>query len=329
MHLDRQAQGEFRTVISEPLHPVSVSCREPSSDQRCRFRPSNRTGVRVVVRLTQRCCMACDHCLAGAAGTGGHDLTVQQWQAILSELSDIAAHKVLLSGGEPLLFRELPGLVRSIAAMGIATDLNSTLWPMTRALARALADAGLSEASISLEGPEDIHDAMHGRPGARARLHAGVQMLRELGISVDGSLCVTRTNIEHVLSTIAEGARWGLASFTVSRTLPIGHGARRTAAAVPEDRLAALHRTLTSGGGQTDIPLRLVGLLGPPAAADCPQGQSLIGIRADGTVTPCPLSRDAIPVAVRPLDVGLRQAVAGMRDALQGVEAGRCWGPDA
>ena len=327
MHLDRQAQGESQAVMPLPPHPISVSSRESSADQRCRFRPSNRTGVRVVVRLTQRCSMACDHCLAGATDTGGDDLTLQQWQTILRELPDIGAHKALLSGGEPLLFSGLAELVRFVAAMGIATDLNSTLWSMTREQARSLAEAGLTEASISLEGPEAVHDAMHGRSGARARLHAGVRMLHELGIPVDGSLCVTPANIDHVLPTIAEGARWGLASFTVSRTLPIGHGARRTAAAIPESRLVALYRELTADGRRFDIPMRLVGLLGPPAAADCPQGQSLIGIRADGTLTPCLLSRDTVPASVRPLDVGLTRAVASMRGAVQGVKAGRCWGP--
>jgi len=328
VHLDRQAQGESQAVIPVPPHPVSISCREPSTDQRCRFRPSTQAGVRVVVRLTQRCSMACEHCLAGATGTSGNDLTLQQWQTILRELPGIAAHKALLSGGEPLLFSGLTELVRCIAAMGIATDLNSTLWPMTRELARALAEAGLTEASISLEGPEAVHDAMHGRHGAQARLRAGVRMLHELGIPVDGSLCVTPANIDHVLPTIAEGARWGLASFTVSRTFPIGHGARRTAAAVPEDRLIALYRELTADGRRFDIPLRLVGLLGPPAAADCPQGQSLIGIRADGTLAPCLLSRATVPASVGPLDVGLTQAVARMRDALRGAAAGRCWGPE-
>jgi MoaA/NifB/PqqE/SkfB family radical SAM enzyme len=271
--------------------------------------------------------MACDHCLAHATGSSGDDLTLRQWQTILRELPDIAAHKVLLSGGEPLLFRGLVELVRYVAAMGIATDLNSTLWLMTRDLARDLATGGLTETSISLEGPEEVHDAMHGRPGAWARLRAGVCMLRELGVTVDGSLCVTSANIEHVPATIAEGARWGLASFTVSRMLLIGHGARQTASAVPEERLAALHQELTADSGRFDIPLRLVGLLGPPDASDCPQGQSLIGIRADGTLTPCLLSRDPVSVAVRPLDVGLTQAVASMRSALQGVAAARCWGP--
>jgi MoaA/NifB/PqqE/SkfB family radical SAM enzyme len=314
-------------VISVPPDPISISSRESSANQRCRFRPSNRCGVRVVVRLTQRCSMACAHCLAGATGSSGNDLKLHEWQTILRELPDIGAHKVLLSGGEPLLFSGLVALVRYIAAMGIATDLNSTLWLLTQDLARELAAGGLTEASISLEGPEEVHDAMHGRPGAWGRLRAGVIMLHELGIPVDGSLCVTSANIEHVPATIAEGARWGLASFTVSRTLPIGHGARQTTSAIPEERLAALHQELTADGGRFDIPLRVVGLLGPPDASDCPQGQSLIGIRADGTLTPCLLSRDPVSVSVRPLDVGLTQAMASMRGALQGVEAARCWGP--
>lgn len=315
--------------MTTSLPIVSVSARERfADDDRCRFRPSTKAGLRVVCRLTARCHLRCEHCLASAAGNlRSEDLPLEDWKAILNEFSEIGAHKVLLTGGEPMLFEGLVELTSHVAEMGISTDLNSTLWFMTPEKAAELVDAGLTEASISIEGPEDVHDAMHGRPGARRRLRDGVRMLQEAGIVVDGSLCVTPENLLHVESTIREAAEWGLGSFTVSRMLPVGHGLKYVGPSVSDQQLRQLHATLSELPAERyGISVRCVALLGPPRAEDCLQGQSLIGIRADGSLTSCVLTRDELPDLPHPRSAGLVQSVREMRRRLERIQPRFCFG---
>ncbi len=144
-----------------------VSARQFAADERCRFRSTARPGLRLVARLTERCNLHCPHCLASAGGAS-RDLPLADWQAILAEAPRLSVIKVLLTGGEPLLFEGLVELTAYLTSLGIGTDLNSNLWGMTPGLAAALAHAGLIEASVSLEGPAEVHDAMHGAAGARA-----------------------------------------------------------------------------------------------------------------------------------------------------------------
>jgi MoaA/NifB/PqqE/SkfB family radical SAM enzyme len=234
---------------------------------------------------------------------------------------------VLLTGGEPLLFEGLAELTATITALGVSTDLNSTLWLMTPQRARELADAGLTEASVAIEGPEPIHDQMHGQPGAFARLRAGVRMLQEVGVAVDGSLCVTPVNLGHVQRAIQQAAEWGLGSFTVSRMLPVGHGLNSAGPTVSEGELAELHASLAAArAGAEGIPVRCVGLLGAPHPEHCRQGVTLIGIRADGGLVPCVLTRCELPHLPRPQAVGLARAVGAMRAALERTEPVLCFG---
>jgi MoaA/NifB/PqqE/SkfB family radical SAM enzyme len=322
LHLDRKTSD---AAVTAP--PASVSARAFAAHDPCRFRPSTRAGVRVVVRLTARCNMLCEHCLAGAAGVdGGRDLPLGSWEAILGELPAIGAHKVLLTGGEPLLHRDVVELTRFVSGLGITTDLNSTLFSLTPALAGRLAEAGLTEASVSIEGPDEIHDRLHGRPGARRRLFDGVRLLRALGLPVDASLCVTPQNVDHVAASIEEAAGLGVASFTVSRMLPVGHGLRYAGPSLDDRALAVLHESLAGArAGALGIPVRCVGLLGAPGPEHCQQGRSLIGICADGTLTPCVLTRDVPAGVPRPEQVGLAAAVAEMRAGLARLRPRFCY----
>jgi MoaA/NifB/PqqE/SkfB family radical SAM enzyme len=211
--------------------------------------------------------------------------------------------------------------------MGVSTDLNSNLWFMTKNRAAELAGAGLAEASVGIEGPEPVHDALLGVPGALARLFAGVKMLQGAGIVVDGSMYVTPANRPHVRATIEVAVRLGLGSFTVTRMLPVGHGLRYVGPRLPEEERADLHEELADArAGKYGIPVRCVGLLGAPGSADCGQGNALIGIRADGTLTPCVLSRDALAGVPHPQDAGLAIAVRSLQTALKRTIPMYCYG---
>jgi MoaA/NifB/PqqE/SkfB family radical SAM enzyme len=151
-------------------------------------------------------------------------------------------------------------------------------------------------------------------------------MLQDVGVLVDGSMYITSENLSLVPLVIEQAARLGLGSFTVSRMLPIGHGMRSFASRVSEAQLAALHLELTSRQAESfGIPVRCVGLLGAPSHGDCQQGQSLIGIRADGTVVPCVLSRDTPPDLPKPRELGLAGAVDVMRSRMACVNSKFCY----
>jgi MoaA/NifB/PqqE/SkfB family radical SAM enzyme len=295
--------------------PATATFRGFLPDERCRFRPLTGAGVRVVLRLTYRCDLACPHCLVGAQATPA-ELRLSDWRRVLAELPAIGARKVLLTGGEPLLHPDLVALVRLISARGIPVDLNSNLQRMTPALLDDLRRAGLTELSVSLEGPAAVHDRMHGKAGALAQTLRAIGWAAEQGLQVDASCCLTVDNVPHLRDLFALLETLPLGSLTVSRLFPIGHGkgARQAPAQAELDALYTdlMHDWLP----RAPFPVRLVGLLGCPRPADCWRGESLIGLTPQGEVVACVLAAENPAGVPHPLDAGLAAAVARVQAQL-------------
>lgn len=317
--LNRPAAGhELQDVGAEDAvpSPVTTTFRGILPDERCRFRPLSGAGVRVVMRVTYRCDLACPHCLVGVQAAHA-ELRLADWERILAQLPAIGARKVLLTGGEPLLHPDLVALVRSISALGIPADLNSNLQRMTPALLDELQRAGLTELSVSLEGPAAVHDRMHGKAGALAQTLRAIEWAAERGLRVDASCCLTADNVPRLRELFALLGSLPLQSFTVSRLFPIGHGKGAARQSVPQADLDALYDAFVRDWlPRAPFPVRLVGLLGCPRPADCARGESLIGLTPQGEVVACVLAAEN-PVGIpHPLDVGLAEAVARMRAGL-------------
>lgn len=296
--------------------PQSTSFRGFQHDERCRFRSLHTTGVRIVIRLTYRCDMWCPHCLLDRKGGKG-ELTYQEWAGVLAELKDIDTRKVLLTGGEPLLHRDVVALTRFISSMGIPVDLNSNMQTMTRDLMAQFREAGLTEISVALEGPEAIHDRVRGKAGAFAKTVQAIQWAHELGIQVDAACCLTRDNYRYMTELHAVLSDLPIESFTISRLYPIGHGARVTHQILDQPTLTQTYHELSESlVSSSKIPIRLVGLLGYPAHADCTRGHSLIGLTPQGQLLACVLTDDNPLDISHPLEVGLKAAVSQMRERL-------------
>jgi MoaA/NifB/PqqE/SkfB family radical SAM enzyme len=292
-------------------------------DERCRFRPIKGGGLRVVLRLTMRCDLACPHCLATGA-SDGVELTTGQWLELIEQFPEIDARKVLLTGGEPLLRNDLVSMVEALFRIGLASDLNSNLQKMTMTLMRDLKQAGLSEISISLEGSEEVHDRMHGCSGAYARLLQALEWANRFGVPVDASCCLTQENSSSVDELMETVGALPIRSLTFSRLLPIGHGkgALQGLSQARLDKCGALIQKKVQAG--LSVPVRVTGLAGPPQLKDCGRGNSLLAMTADGRLLGCVLTDDN-PSVPHPLEVGLRAAWDRLQQKLAHGKYALCW----
>jgi MoaA/NifB/PqqE/SkfB family radical SAM enzyme len=304
--------------------PESTSRRGFLPDERCRFRPLRTDGLRVIVRLTRRCNLYCPHCLSASAGSS-EELDFQGWREVLRELPRVHARKVLLTGGEPLLHPDLVPIVDWISALNIPVDLNSNLQTLSDGMLQELKDAGLTEISVSLEGPREIHDQMHGMPGAFDRVVDAIHRCAAKGVAVDVSCCLTTWNQGHLDELLKIARELPILSLTFSRLIPIGHG-KKCGAGLPQAALDHIYeRILTEYAEDSPLPIRSVGLLNPPDAVDCPRGQSLICLSPDGRVVGCVLAEKNPEGLPHPKRHGLAAAVEALRNELNLHAYDRCW----
>jgi cyclic pyranopterin phosphate synthase len=115
------------------------------------------------ISVTDRCNFRCTYCMPREVY--GRDyaflprtelLTFEEIERLARLFAALGVRKVRLTGGEPLLRRDLPNLVSMLAAIPEVEDITlTTNGSLLARQAQALADAGLSRISVSLDSLDE------------------------------------------------------------------------------------------------------------------------------------------------------------------------------
>lgn len=143
------------------------------------------------ISVTDRCNMRCDYCMPADVFDANHDflprsdlLTFEEINEVVTSLIPHGLKKIRITGGEPLLRRDLDVLIRMLAKhpLDLALTTNGLLFP-SRAV--TLADAGLNRVTFSLDSLDpDIFEKITGKSGDSIhRIIDGIEMAVTLGLS--------------------------------------------------------------------------------------------------------------------------------------------------
>ncbi len=156
------------------------------------------------------------------------EMSDSDWLNVADQLSDMGAIEAVITGGEPLLRRDLTiEICRRLARAGLGVTLNSNGWFIDDEVAAGLAEAPGLHAHISVDGPSPaIHDASRGVPGSWRRAVAGIDALIRHGVPVHAVHVVTAANLDQVGATLDALSTLGVMSVRVTRVIEIGAAAR-------------------------------------------------------------------------------------------------------
>jgi radical SAM protein with 4Fe4S-binding SPASM domain len=267
--------------------------------------------------LTYRCNLACEHCYldAGPAKVASpefadrSELSTEQCFRIVDEIAAFAPESVtILTGGEPLLRRDIVEIVRYGASRGLWIVVGTNGVKITENLARILRAEGVRGLALSLDALDaDRHDAFRRVRGAWANTVEGAKILDRVGLPFIVQTTVGSHNREE-LERIAEFAHdeLGARVWNLYFLVPSGRGAflsdlspgeyddvlarlaaiqRRWASRMLVNAKCAPHfvRNLLSAEEEAPFPKSFSG-----GAGGCPAGTHYLGIRPNGDLTPCP-----------------------------------------
>ncbi|MGH3832436.1 MAG: radical SAM protein [Pseudonocardiaceae bacterium] len=209
-----------------------------------------------------RCNLRCPQCLDD---TSVPELGAADRERVARVLASAGVLGVDISGGEPLLLRDLPALARRVAVGGrTAVSVTTNGWHLARR-AEELAEA-VDAIRVSLDGPDEAsHDRIRGA-GSFTRAREGIRAAVSAGIPLQIQMVLMASNYATAQQMVDLAAELGVGGVTLLQMLPIGAGRRlrdqmltdpaatRVLAGlrVPEGLRIRL-RTRTSAGGFTVV----------------------------------------------------------------------------
>ncbi|QDU57904.1 radical SAM/SPASM domain-containing protein [Aeoliella mucimassa] len=160
------------------------------------------------VCITTRCQYRCEHCGATTPDKCS-ELSRDQWKKVFADLQDLGVAYFGISGGEPLLRRDLEEIIRSI------DDRSTTLlFTNARALsperAESLKESGLFYLAVSLDSPDEKeHNRFRRNPRAYEYALTGIENSSRAGLYTIVSAVVyknllTRDNLLQLFRTAGE-----------------------------------------------------------------------------------------------------------------------------
>ena len=140
----------------------------------------------VRVSVTDKCNLRCVYCMP----LDGLDwlkreslLSYEEIASVLRTLAGMGLEKVRITGGEPLVRKDLPRLVGMVAEIPGIVDISlSTNAVLLADQAQALRDAGIQRVNVSLDSlQEERVDAIARRPGSFGRIMEGLEAAEAVG----------------------------------------------------------------------------------------------------------------------------------------------------
>ncbi len=135
-------------------------------------------------------------------------LTFEEIERVARVFVDLGVHKLRITGGEPLLRRDLEELIARLAALGNLDVTLTTNGALLAQKAKALADAGLSRVTVSLDSLDDeVFRAMNDVDFPVARVLGGIDAAAAAGLPVKVNVVVKRGLNEGSILDIARRFR--------------------------------------------------------------------------------------------------------------------------
>lgn len=181
----------------------------------------------VAWEITRACALACQHCRAEAQPRRHPDeLPTEQGLALIDQIAEMGVPLVVLTGGDPMLRRDLPSLISHARSRDLQVALSPSATPrITKARLEECREAGVGRVSISLDGSTaDTQDAFRGFPGVFDRTVETLELLRELGLTVQINTTVCRQNLDDLPDIARIAEEYGAVMWSVFFLVPTGRG---------------------------------------------------------------------------------------------------------
>lgn len=262
----------------------------------------------LVVELTDRCPMSCNHCSSGSGPMCRAALKEDVLFRLLAEASELRARKVSFGGGEPTVSPLLLPALREAARLGIAAEVFSCgitsagqqpPISFSEEFVIAVSDLPGDAAFVfSFHGSSaQVHDSVTGVRGSFELLTRSVRRTLAQGIRCAANFVPTRMNVHDLPAVVSLLESLGIGKLSVLRFVPQGRGQQnRKRLELSREEEHEFVQELLGLRSRSDVDIRtgspFNGII-PDNNVPCRAGFHKLVVQADGNVLPCEVFKDA------------------------------------
>lgn len=147
-----------------------------------------------VWELTLACCFSCRYCGSNGGRARENELDTQECLSLADDLADLGCKRVSLIGGEVFLRPDWEVIIQRLVSNGIAVCIVSNGYLIDTQLAERISRLSIESVSLSIDGPEKIHDRYR-QEGSFARAKRALGVLANAGVP---SSVISTLNSENV-----------------------------------------------------------------------------------------------------------------------------------
>ncbi len=248
----------------------------------------------LVAELTYRCPLRCVYCSNPVDfARHGDGLDTEAWLRIFREAEELGVVQLNLTGGEPLLRRDLERLVEAARGLDLYTNLITSGIPLTRERLAGLKARGLDNVQVSIQ---DVTAAASDRIAGLTSFDRKLEVARwvkELGLPLTLNTVLHRENLDRLGEVVALAESLAADRLELANTQYLGWALVNRAALLPTreqlDRAREVARAARARlRGQMEVLF-----VTPDYYAEFPKscmdgwGRRFIVVAPDGLVLPC------------------------------------------
>ncbi len=271
----------------------------------------------LVAELTHRCPLRCAYC-SNPVDLVRDELDLEAWSRVFRDAARLGVLHAHLTGGEPLLRRDLDALAAAARGADLYVNLVTSGARLDLARARALASAGVDHVQLSVHD-RDVSDAGRAVVGA--------------GLALTINVVLHRGNLDRVDALVADAMALRPQRLELACAVDLGHAHENRAAVIGDAAAIARARALALDARERHAAHTDVVWVGPAALDGRPRAclggwaSATIVIAPDGAALPCHAARTIAGLAFDDVRATPLEAIWERSPAFEAFR-GDAWMPD-
>ncbi len=286
--------------------------------------------------LTRMCNLRCPHCYLEAGAKAENELTTEDCLGLIVEMKAAGAEMLILTGGEPLLRKDIYDIARSASSQGIWVVMGTNGVLVTDEVVEKMIDCGVQGVAISIDSIDPAkHDRFRGGPNSWEHSVRALDACRAKGLQVVIQTTVMDMNYDEIPQMMDFAREKGAWSFNLYFLVQTGRGQQMND--LSSDRTETMLSNLVDWQDQYR-PMLVRSKCAPQfkqiayergsrglESGGCMAGTDYCRITPQGDVTPCPYMT-VVAGNVRDQSFGEIWRTSSVMQELRDVEKlkGRC-----